>query len=111
MNIRNFWKEIGYTPVSNILEVFERAEKDEPKEIVHKVLTMLVAKANTEYKNDYRVRTELVLVLNHKIWEWHQKDNMMGIVYDTLWKIAVDEFFKDFENNEEAISYYVRVTD
>ena len=75
------------------------------------------------YGDNYEALTELVMVLNHKIWAYYQKvdSHYLGVsdekamefskLYDTLWREAQNVFFKKFEGNDEATSYYFRVLD
>lgn len=53
--------------------------------------------------------TELVMVLNHKIWQWYGQNKAISAVYNTLWTGAEDHVFNHFEG--EDIQYYLRVTD
>lgn len=77
--------------------------------------------------SDYKALTEIIMVLNHKIWAFYGKDdagvdarylgvskemgNNIAKVYNSLWEEAKKEFFKRFAKNEEATSYYFDVTD
>lgn len=109
MNIYEFWDEIGYTPCTTYWKDFSIADQFMYKE---KNPIQDTYKRALEYaKTDYKVFTELVLVLNHKIWQWYETDNNIGLIYNDLWRKAVNLFYETFENNEEAISYYYRTTD
>ena len=56
--------------------------------------------------------TEIVMVLNWKIWEhYHRGNDEMVKFYDELWRKAQDEVFKRYEDDEEAMDYYFRTTD
>lgn len=107
--MREFWNEIGYEPCTTFWEDFSIADRFmgvEPNAIQD------TFKRALDYaKMDYKYLTELVIVMNHKIWQWYQKNAALGMMYDKLWRVAEDEFFKTFEGNGEAISYYYRVTD
>lgn len=66
-------------------------------------------RAFNEWKDDYKYLTELVLVLNHKIWQWYKNDENLAEVYNDLY----DEASRYAENNlkgQEA-RYYFHVTD
>ncbi len=39
-----------------------------------------------QWKDNLRYLTELVLVLNWKIYQWYQVDDTLGLTYDELWK-------------------------
>lgn len=67
---------------------------------------------------NYKYMTELVMVMNHKIWahygrgEGDPRANMpMARLYDELWRKAEDTFFKSFNEDETAKEYYYRITD
>lgn len=67
--------------------------------------------------------TEIIMVLNHKLWAFYQKvdSHYLGVddakamefsrLYDTLWKEAQEVLYKNFEGNDEAMSYYYDITD
>ena len=67
--------------------------------------------------------TEIIMVLNHKLWAFYQKvdSRYLGVddakamelskLYDELWRAAQEVLYKNFEGNDEAMSYYYRVTD
>lgn len=67
-------------------------------------------RAFSEWKSDYRYLTELVLVLNWKIWEHYDKENEdYARLYDRLWRTA-GEYALDNLHGEE-LEYYLRTTD
>lgn len=61
------------------------------------------------WKDDYKYLTELVIVLNHKIWEWYKKNEEYAELYDKLWKQA-DEYACEHLKGEEAV-YFFKITD
>jgi len=75
------------------------------------------------YGTDIKAMTEIVMVLNHKIWAFYNKvdSRYMGIsneraesfetLYTELYQKAVAAVEKKFGKDEEAMSYYYRVTD
>ena len=67
-------------------------------------------RAFNEWKGDYVYLTELVLVLNHKIWEYFGKGNEeYAKIYDELWK-KTDEYAYENLKGEE-LTYYFEITD
>ena len=54
--------------------------------------------------------TELVLVLNHKIWEHYKTKADVAQLYDELWRQA-DTYALDTFKDEEDAQYYFDVTD
>ena len=66
------------------------------------------------WKTDIKYMTELCMVLNHKIWEWHDKHGDLGnvelaYVYNELWQDCAEYIETHFEGEE--LAYYYRVTD
>ncbi len=56
--------------------------------------------------------TELVLVLNHKCWEHHErKNNELRELYRGLFYEAQDAYCEANKDNEDAMSYFYEVTD
>lgn len=66
-------------------------------------------RAFAEWKNDYVYLTELVVVLNLKIWLWYEINESLARVYNDLWEKA-DEYACNHLKGEEA-SFFFRVTD
>ena len=74
---------------------------------------------------DYKALTEIVMVLNHKSWSFHNKvdSDYLGTrcteevrqryieVYAELYEKADAEFRKRYKDNAEAMSHYYEVTD
>lgn len=66
-------------------------------------------RAFNEWKKDYKYLTELVLVLNHKIWQWYEKNEELARVYNDLWEQA-DTYAVNNLKGEE-LSYFYRILD
>lgn len=66
-------------------------------------------RAFEEWKHDYRYLTDLVMVLNHKIWEWYEKNEPLARVYNDLWDQAAAYALDNLKGEE--LSYYLEVTD
>lgn len=66
-------------------------------------------RALKEWKNDIVYMTELVIVLNHKIWAWFEKDENFARIYDKLWREADEFIYENF--SEEDIKYYLKISD
>ena len=62
-----------------------------------------------EWKTDIIYLTELVLVLNHKIWQHYEKKESLARVYDKLWRQA-DNYCCDNLQGAD-LDYYYRTTD
>lgn len=66
-------------------------------------------RAFNEWKSDYKYLTELVIVLNWKIWQWFNKNNDIGRVYDDLWKKTQNYAYNNLKGEE--LTYFWRMTD
>ena len=61
------------------------------------------------WKKDYIYLTELVMVLNWKIWQWNGKNDEYAKLYNDLWEKA-DAYACDNLKGEELAHFY-RTTD
>lgn len=61
------------------------------------------------WHDNYIYLTELVLVLNHKIWHWYELDEPTARVYNELWHNAA-RFAEDNLKGDE-LQYYYKTTD
>ena len=66
-------------------------------------------RAFAEWKEDYQYLTELILVLNHKIWQHYEKRPELVALYQSFWAQA-DRYAVEHLQGDE-LSYYYRVTD
>lgn len=66
-------------------------------------------RAFEEWKGNYKYLTELVMVLNHKIWQWFEKNSTLAAIYNRFWEIA-DQYALNNLKGEE-LDYFYRVTD
>lgn len=66
-------------------------------------------RAFEEWKTNYIYLTELVMVLNHKIWEHYETNNEIAKVYDACWRYA-DAYALDNLKGEE-LTYFCNTTD
>ena len=62
-----------------------------------------------DWKSNHVYLTELVMVLNHKIWQHYEKNEPLARVYNALWEQA-DQWALDNLKDEE-LEYYVRTLD
>ena len=62
-----------------------------------------------KWKHDYKYLTELVMVLNWKIWEHYDKDEFIAKIYSDLWAIADSYACKNLKGAE--LKYFLRTTD
>lgn len=69
-------------------------------------------RAFEEWKGDYKMLTELVLVLNWRIWFWYEREGQgseFGILYNDLWDKTAQYAEEHLEGDE--FEYYFNVTD
>lgn len=66
-------------------------------------------RAFNEWKNNVVYLTELIMVLNHKISVWYDKDDNKARIYDSAWRRA-DIYACEHLQGEDA-AYYYRTTD
>ena len=62
-----------------------------------------------EWRFNYRYLTELVLVLNWKIWQHHEKNDDFAKLYNELW-LKTDEYANSTLQGKE-LEYFFRITD
>lgn len=66
-------------------------------------------RAFNEWKSDYKYLTELVMVLNHKIWQHYKTNEPVAKVYNELWEKA--DLYACENLKGEELSYFYRTTD
>lgn len=67
-------------------------------------------RAFNEWKNDYEYLTELVLILNWKLWAHYENGNMeYARLYNDLWEKAQDYGYTHLSGDE--LTYFIRTLD
>lgn len=66
-------------------------------------------RAFEEWKGNYKYLTELVLVLNHKIWQYHETRPAFASLYQSLWEQA-DRYAAENLKDDE-LCYFLDTTD
>ena len=66
-------------------------------------------RAFNEWKDKYVYLTELVIVLNHKIWQHYETSENIAILYQDLWERADDYACNNLKGEE--LSFFFRITD
>lgn len=95
----------GYKPKTTFWEDFSIADRYGPGAIRD-----TYRRAFGEWKSNYICLTELVMVLNWKLWQWHEAgNNAFSTLYDTLWREASDYAYDNLTGDE--LSYFYSVTD
>ena len=62
-------------------------------------------RAKADWKHNVEFMAELVIVLNHKIWEHYRTNPLLGELYDTLWR-ETDNFCRNHFKGKELAFYY-----
>lgn len=99
-----FGEEFGYEAKTTFWEDFSIADRfgiDAVKDTYNR--------AFKEWKNNYEYLTELVLVLNHKIWQYYEDYPALAEIYNELWGKA-DEYACNNLKGEE-LDYFYKITD
>lgn len=96
--------DFGYEPKTTFWEDFSIADRfgvDAIKDTF--------SRAFNEWKDNYVYLTELVMVLNHKIWQHYKTNETITSVYIELYEQA-DEYACDNLKGEE-LTYFYNTTD
>ena len=106
MTITRFDSEgmFGYKQITTFFEDFSIADN-----FGISAIKDTYKRAFKEWKTNYIYLTELVMVLNHKIWQWYQKNEEIAKVYNELYEEA-DAYACNNLKGEE-LSYFYRTTD
>lgn len=94
----------GYKPITTFWDDFSIAEKFGTDAIID-----TYKRAFNEWKSDYKYLTELVMVLNWKIWEWYEKDVAVSKVYNDLWEKLDAWAYENLKGDE--LTYFYQITD
>ena len=66
-------------------------------------------RAFEEWKNNHIYLTELVLVLNHKIWYYYESNEPLARLYNRLWETADNYGINHLKGDE--LTYFYRTLD
>lgn len=94
----------GYKPITTFYEDFSIADAFGPSAIKD-----TYKRAFRAWKKDHKYLTELVMVLNWKIWEHNGHNEVYARLYNELWEEA-DAWAMDNLKSEE-LSYFISTTD
>ena len=105
-NWEQMMSEMGHKTITTFYSDFTIADMTGGASAVHDTYN----RATKEWKDDYKYLTELVIVLNHKIWEHFEKGNeQLAKVYQDLWDEADAWCMHNLKGDE--LDYFMSVTD
>lgn len=93
----------GYETITTFWEDFSIAD-----EFGVRAVKGTYERAMKEWKTNYKYLTELVMVLNWKIWQHHEKNNSLAEIYNTLWIAAEDYAYENLKDDE--LTYFYQTT-
>ncbi len=93
----------GYKPMTTFWQDFSIADKFGIKAVAD-----TYRRCSDEWKDNYKYWTELVMVLNHKIWAHYKTNVKLARLYNDLWYDA-QRYVQMWNEDEQA--YYYEVTD
>ncbi len=103
-NIENL---TGYQPKTTFWQDFSIADCFYETDALSVVETF--NRAFNEWKHDYIYLTELVMVLNHKIWQHYKTNPSLAQTYQGLWEVADEYACKNLKGKE--LEYFYKTTD
>lgn len=95
--------ELGYEVITTYFDDLAIAEHFGTKAIKDTVKNAI------KHDKDYKNLTELVMVINHRCWLWHEKNNELSDFYADLY-YATKDIVLDMFNDKEKI-YFFEMTD
>lgn len=104
MTFREFMAENGYELQTTFWDDFSIADR-----FGLSAIRETFNRAFAEWKEDCEFLTELILVLNHKIWQYYETKPELAVFYQSLWEQADRYAIENLQGDE--LSYYYRVTD
>lgn len=100
----SFAEEIGYTPITTFWQDFSIADS-----FGNDAVLDTFKRAFDEWKSNAVYLTELVLVLNHKIWQHYKTNEPLARIYNDLWETAGRYAVENLSG--EDLEYFLIVTD
>ena len=106
MTVERFNSEemFGYKQITTFYEDFSIADKFGKRAIADTYM-----RAFKGWKDNVQYFTELVMVLNWKIWRWYEENNEYAMLYQELWDKARDYALDNFKGDD--LAYFYRTTD
>ena len=97
-------EECGYEPKTTFWMDFSIADRFGISAVMD-----TYRRAFNEWKNNYIYLTELVMVLNHKIYQHYDSNEVLARVYNKLWEKADGYACENLKDKE--LSYFYETTD
>ena len=94
----------GYQTITTFWEDFSIAD-----EFGVRAVKGTYERAMKEWKTNYKYLTELVMVLNWKIWQHHEKNSQLADIYHNLWEEADMYAIENLKGDE--LVYFYKTTD
>lgn len=94
----------GYRPRTTFWDDFSIADAFGPPAIRD-----TFNRAFREWRGNHEYLTEMVLVLNHKCWQWNERDEVKMVLYRDLYEKANDYALKHLKGDE--LDYYLQTVD
>ena len=104
MTFRQIMAENGYEVQTTFWEDFSIADR-----FGISAIKDTYNRAFNEWKHNCKYLTELVLVLNHKIWQYNEKHPEIAKLYNSLWE-EVDLYANENLKGDE-LNYFYQTTD
>lgn len=104
IKVWNIESMTGYKPRTTFYEDFSIADQFGAPTICD-----TYCRAFNKWQNNIEYMTELVMVLNCKIWEHNSRNHMLAEIYDELCRKA-DEWVLDHFDGDD-LQYFLRTTD
>lgn len=104
MTFKEFMQENGYELQTTFWEDFSIADR-----FGLTAIQDTFNRAFEEWKEHYKYLTELILVLNHKIWQYHDTCPEFAALYNSLWEKA--DLYAVENLKGEKLDYFYEVTD
>lgn len=92
--------DVGYEPKTTFWEDFSIADRFGVEAVKD-----TFSRAFNEWKGDYIYLTELVMVLNHKIWQHYETNETLARIYTEFYEQA-DEYACDNLKGDELTYFY-----
>lgn len=99
-----YFEAIGYESKTTFWEDFSIADKFGVNAIED-----TYNRAFKGWRDNVEYFTELCMVLNHKIWQHHGRNDLYARTYDKLWREADNWAYENLKGDD--LVYYMRTTD